>query len=230
MFDNSTKTVKVPLFTLASLPADAQKVAYEEWAAKTKDGLASSHEAEQFKEVLDGLYEGFGFVICDRHYELYYVNEDLGAQHVNCSGPNVDFDELIKDDEGWGISSGDIDRSFLKTDSKEEIANFLNSLIESESYTDDTNKYSKLWGVFINEKYQEKLKSLDADAVGTEQHYYAAIKAMQEGFECTFNVFIADLKALSSKEIFEEKFGSHAVFLANGSLFNIAPDLYYQDQ
>ena len=229
MFDNSRKTVKVPLFTLASLPADAQKVAYEEWVTKTKDGLASSHEAEQFKEVLDGLYEGFGFVICDRHCEFYYVNEDLGYENEKFAGPNVDFDSVIKDNEGWGIFLGKIDRSFLRTDSKEEIANDLNSLIESGSYVDNTNKYSKLWSVFINEKYQEKLKLLDKDALGTNQHFYIAIRAMQEGFKYTFSVFATDLKALSLKEVFVKEVGNHPLFLADGSLFDIDADLYYQD-
>ncbi|WP_339343577.1 hypothetical protein [uncultured Psychrobacter sp.] len=224
MFDNSTKTVKVPLFTLANLPADIQKVAYEEWAEKVQNGLADSKEAEQFKGLLDGLCEGFGFVLSDKHGELYYT-------HENYDHPFVGFDEVIKDyDQGWSINSGDIDPSFLKNDSKEEAARYLSSLIENESDIDNADKYTKLWGESINEKYQEKLKLLNADTVGTHQHFNTTIEAMQEGFECTFNVFIADLKALSSKEAFEEKTGSHAVFLANGSLFNIAPDLYYQDQ
>lgn len=224
MFDNSTKTVKVPLFTLNNLPADIQKFAYEEWAEKAQGGLADSKEAEQFKELLDGLCEGFGFVLSDKHGELYYTDD-------NFDYPFVGFDEVVKNhDEGWSINSGDIDSSFLKNDSKEDIAHYLSSLIEDESDIDNANKYTKLWGDSINEKYQEKLKLLDADAVGTDKHYYITIQAMQEGFECTFNVFIADLKALSSKETFEKETDNHAVFLANGSLFNIAPDLYYQDR
>ena len=227
MFDNSTKTVKVPLFTLSNLPTDIQQAAYERWVARTESSLADSKASNQFKELLDSLYEGFGCRLFDQHGEFYYINEDFGE----FDGDAISFDKVVKEcNQDWSIGLGEIDRSFLKTDSKEEIAHFLDSLIESESHIDNGNKYIKLWGDSINEKYQEKLKLLDKYAVGTNQHFDITIRAMREGFECTFNVFIADLKALSSKETFEEKFGSHAVFLANGSLFNIAPDLYYQDQ
>ena len=223
MFNNSTKTVKVPLFTLSNLPTDIQQVAYEEWAARTKDGLANSKDSEYFQEFLDGLCEGFGFVLYDAHSECYYIKEDDGENAIS-------FDEVVKEcDQKWSLNSGGIDASFLKYDSKEEITRYLNSLIENESDVGDVDKYTKLWGCFINEKYQEKLKSLDAGAVGTDKHYYTTIEAMQEGFECTFNAFIGDLKALSSKETFEKEADDHAVFLANGSFFDMDADLYYQE-
>lgn len=117
----------------------------------------------------------------------------------------------------------------MQTDSKEETAHSLNSLIESEWYTGNANKYIKLWGDSINEKYQEKLKLLDKDALGTNQHFDITIEAMLEGFEYTFSVFATDLKALSLKEVFVKEVGNHPLFLADGSLFDIDADLCYQD-
>lgn len=226
MFNNSTKTVKVPLFTLSNLPTDIQQAAYERWVARTESSLADSKASNQFKELLDGLYEGFGCRLFDQHGEFYYINEDFGEFDRDA----ISFDKVVKEcNQDWSIGLGEIDRSFLKTDSKEEIADYLNSLIESESHIDNANKYIKLWGDSINEKYQEKLKLLDKDALGTNQHFYIAIRAMQEGFKYTFSVFATDLKALSLKEVFVKEVGNHPLFLADGSLFDIDADLYYQD-
>lgn len=226
MFNNSTKTVKVPLFTLSNLPTDIQQAAYERWVARTESSLADSKASNQFKELLDFLYERFGFLLFDKYGEFYYTNESFGEFDKNAIG----FDEVVKDyNQNWSLDLGNIDRSFLKTDSKEEIADYLNSLIESESHIDNANKYIKLWGDSINEKYQEKLKLLDKDALGTNQHFDIAIEAMREGLEYTFSVFTTDLKALSLKEVFVKEVGNHPLFLADGSLFDIDADLYYQD-
>lgn len=226
MFNNSTKTVKVPLFTLSNLPTDIQQAAYGRWVARTESSLADSKASNQFKELLDFLYEGFGCRLFDKHGEFYYINEYFGGFDRDI----ISFDEVVKEcNQDWSIGLGEIDRSFLKSDSKEEIADYLNSLIESESHIDNANKYIKLWGDSINEKYQEKLKLLDKDALGTNEHFYITMRAMQEGFKYTFSVFATDLKALSLKEVFVKEVGNHPLFLADGSLFDIDADLYYQD-
>lgn len=103
MFNNSTKTVKVPLFTLSNLPTDIQQAAYERWAARTESSLADSKASNQFKELLDGLYEGFGFLLFDKHGEFYYINENFGEFDENA----ISFDEVVKDyNQNWSLNLG----------------------------------------------------------------------------------------------------------------------------